>query len=134
LEQNTHPLIREFALVELSAGLKDGSAVGLFVNNYRLGDEERILGAMEVSADVCDLHWLLMDITKVLEKNPEADCSRLGVIAYALTPCENCRYSAARLLHQRQVTPRWLQQECRYDSAKECRELMDKTNESTPAT
>jgi hypothetical protein len=134
LEQNTHPLIREFALVELLAGVQDGAAVGLFINNYRLGDEDRILEAMEVSADVCDLHWLLMDVTKVLEKNPEADCSRLGVIAYALTPCENCRYSATRLLYQRQAAPQWLQQECRYDSAKECRELIDKTNESTPAT
>ena len=77
--------------------------VALFVNNYRQGDEHRILEAVELPDDECDLHWLLMDVIKVLEKNPEADCSRLGVIGYALTPCETCRFYAARLLLNQQA-------------------------------
>jgi hypothetical protein len=134
LEQNAHPLIREFALTQLQRGLREGAVVGLFNHNYRQRDEQRILEALELPDDACELHWLLMDVIGVLEKNPEADCFRLGIIAYASTPCENCRYDAARLLHQRQVTPEWLKEECRYDSAKECRELVEQAMGPTKAS
>jgi hypothetical protein len=125
LERSAHPLIREFALSELHRGLRGGSVVALFINNYRQGDEQRILEAMEFPDDACELHWLLMDVIEVLEKNPEADCSHLGVIAYASTPCAHCRCSAARLLHQQQAAPEWLKEECRHDSGKECRKLVE---------
>lgn len=105
LAQNAHPLIREFALTELQRGVQDGSVVALFINNYRQGDEERILEAVEFPDDACEVHWLLMDVIKVLEKNPGADCSQLGIIGYASTPCENCRFYAARLLLNQQVLP-----------------------------
>ncbi|OWK45598.1 HEAT repeat domain-containing protein [Fimbriiglobus ruber] len=124
LEPNAHPLVREFALTELEKGVRSGSVVALFINNYRPGDEDRILEAMELPDDECRLHWLLMDVIKVLEKNPEADCSRLGVIGYALTNCENCRFHAVRLLLSRRAAPGWLADECRYDSGEDCRELV----------
>jgi hypothetical protein len=124
LKRVNHPLVREFALAQLASGEHDRSVIALFIKNYRRGDEERILEVMELPDDVCQLHWLLMDVREVLEKNPEADCSRLGVIVYALTPCENCRFFAVRLLHNQQVAPGWLKEECRYDSGKECRELV----------
>ncbi len=126
LEPNTHPLVREFALTELRNGVQEGSVVALFTNNYQPGDEQRILEAMELPDDECELHWLLMDVFKVLEKNPEADCSRLGVIGYTFTPCENCRLDAVRLLLSQQVLPKWLREECLSDSNKECRELVEK--------
>ena len=85
--------------------MRDGSLAGLFIKNYCQDDEQRILEAMESPDDACELHWLLMDVIKILEKNPEADCSRLGVIGYALTPCENCRFFAARLLLKQQAAP-----------------------------
>src|SRR5262249_9752830 len=89
LEKNAHPLTREFALAGLSRGVCDGAVVGLFVNNYEQGDELRILEAMRFPSDECELHWLLMDVNKVLEKNSQADVSQLGIITYASTPCEN---------------------------------------------
>lgn len=52
LESNTHTLVREFALTELEKGVHDGSIVALFINNYRLGDEHRIMEAMELPDDV----------------------------------------------------------------------------------
>jgi hypothetical protein len=107
--------------------------VALFINNYRQDDEQRILGAMELPVDACELHWLLMDVIKVLEKNSGADSSRLGVISYASTPCENCRYYAARLLLNQQVAPQWLKEECRHDSGEDCRELVAKSIGSTEA-
>ncbi len=133
LKENAHPLVRVFALTELQKGLRDRSVVGLFINNNRQGDEHLILNAMELPDDECELHWLLMDVIKVLEKNTEADCSRLAVISYALTPCANCRFDAARLLHQQQVAPEWLWEECRFDSAEDCRKLVEKPTGSSEA-
>jgi hypothetical protein len=123
LAQNTHPLIRQFALSELRKGVRDGSVAALFTKNYREGDEHRMLEAMELPDDECELHWLLMDVIRVLEKHTEADCSMLGVITYALTPCENCRFYAARLLLNQQVAPEWLNEECLHDSGRNCRGL-----------
>jgi len=131
LEKNTHRLIREFAFAGLAKGLSDGSVVGLFINNYEQGDEHRILEAMEFPADECELHWLLMDVNKVLEKNSQADASQLAMITYASTPCENCRFFALRLLHNQKAVPEWVKEECRYDSGQDCRELIEKALEST---
>jgi hypothetical protein len=130
LERNIHPLIREFALAELHRGTQERFVASLFINNYRRGDEQ-ILETMELPADACQLHWLLMDVNKIFEKNLEADCSRLGLIGYALTPCENCRCDSARLLLKQQAAPQWLIEECRHDSSEECRELFAKATGST---
>jgi hypothetical protein len=124
LEKVEHPLVREFALAELERGMRGGSVVGLFARNYQQGDEHRILESVEIPDDDCELHGLLMDVIEVLDANPEADCSQLGVIAYASTPCENCRFSAARLLLSRHVAPGWLTEECRFDSNEESRGLV----------
>lgn len=131
LAQNAHPLVREFALSELRRGVPDGAVVALFISNYRQGDEHRILEGVELPDDECELHWLLMDVIKVLEKHPEADCSRLGVIGYATTPCESCRFYAARLLLNQQAAPAWLVEECRYDSGADCRALVGTPTRAT---
>lgn len=130
LKQNAHPLVRQFALSELQTVGRHRLAVALFINNYLPGDEHRILEALEFPDDAYELHWLLMDVINVLEKNAEADCYELGVISYASTPCETCRAGAARLLLNRQVAPEWLKEECRHDSGEECRELVAKTSSS----
>jgi len=124
LGQNAHPLVREFALAELEKGVHDKSVAALFINNYRPGDEQRISEAMELPSEAWELHGLLMDFIKLLERNPEADGSRLGVVCYALNPCVNCRFDAARLLLSRHAAPGWLVQECGYDSGEDCRKLV----------
>jgi hypothetical protein len=133
LEKIEHPLVREFALTELEKGMRGESVVGLFVRNYRQGDERRILEGIELPDDDCELHWLLMDVIKVLEANPDAECSRLGVIAYASTPCGSCRFDAARLLLSRHVAPTWLTEECCFDSNEECRGLVAEITKSPQA-
>jgi hypothetical protein len=131
LEENKHSLVREFALTELGKGVHDGSVVALLINNYLRGDEHLILESMEFPEDECELHWLFSHVINVLENNPHADCFPLGVITYTSTPCGNCRFKAARLLHNQQVAPTWLSEECRYDSCKDSRELIEKPAESS---
>jgi hypothetical protein len=101
----------------------EDSVVGLFNKNFQPGDEQRILEVIEIPADECECHGLMMDIIRFLEHNPDADSSRLGIVAYASTPCENCRTDAARLLLGQHVAPGWLVDECRHDSNEEGRKL-----------
>jgi hypothetical protein len=72
-----------------------------------------------------------MDVIKVLEENPEADASRLGVVGYAETPCGTCRFHAARLLQNRRIAPDWLKEECPYGSGEDCRKLVEETSGTT---
>lgn len=123
LENNSHPLIRELAEHELKMGGPGGLALGLFVKNYQEGNEQQIFDLTELPDDRNQLHGLLMDIVKILEENPQADCTRLGLVAYALNPCGKCRYYAARLLRDRQVAPTWLIEESRFDSEPDTRKL-----------
>ncbi len=116
LEPNAHPEVRAFALSELQRGLRDGHVVSLFNRNYRPGDEERILDAMELPDDEGERHRLMRQVVDLLEQNPEADCSELGVISYALNPCGHCRFAAAKVLIDRSIVPEWLVDECRFDS------------------
>ena len=133
LEKIEHPLVREFALSKLRVGGDEESVVGLFIKNYHPDDERRILEAIEVPVDEHERHALMMDVVKVLEANPDADCSQLGVIAYASTPCESCRFNAASLLLAQQVAPGWLTEECRDDSGERSRGLVEQAKGSTEA-
>jgi len=121
LAKNTDTTIRKFALEQLEIEA-NASIVSLFIKNFEAGDEVTILKELKLPEDSFDLHSLLMDIIKVLENNPAADCSQLAVIAYASTPCENCRSDTVELLHRQGVVPLWMLEECQHDS-----------NEETPA-
>lgn len=132
LEMNAHPLVREFAITNIQQGLLDPFFAGLLVRNYAKGDETLLLDAMELPSDVNQLHWLLMDVVKVLENNDEADPSKLAVVVYAHTPCTNCRFHAARLLHAKKVAPDWMRAECRHDASEECRKLFQDTTSPPP--
>jgi hypothetical protein len=123
LENNAHPLVRKLAEDELQNGVPDGLALGLFVKNYRPGDEQRILQLVEIPDSNDQMHELLKDAIRVCVENEQADCSQLGVVAYALQPCGMCRGWAADVLQKRKVAPSWLAEECRFDSDEDTRKL-----------
>lgn len=123
LAMNAHPLVRSFALEHLERRVSEALVVGLITHNYEPGDEHRLLAALEMPNDEDELHALLMDAAKLLETNPTADCSQLATTVYAMTPCENCRFFALRLLNGQQAIPQWMREECRHDSAEDCRKL-----------
>lgn len=125
LSKNRNPEVRSFALAELENGLTDGAIASLFICNYEPGDETRILDALALPSDENELHCLLMDIAKVLKTNPDADASKLGIIIYGHTPCENCRFTALEQLQRQQAAPTWMMAECRFDSNEECRTLAE---------
>lgn len=121
--QNAHPAIRKYAVDQLAARIADPNFIELFVNNYRPGDEDDILTHLQVPDDMDQCHWLLMDVVKVLERNPTANCRSLSLCAYRWTPCGACRSSAAALLFAQHVAPDWLVQECQHDCVGDTRAL-----------
>lgn len=131
LKANKHPAVRAFALEAVRSG-KCGEALPLFINNFEPGDEKLLLGAWEPPEDVPARHASLMDLGGILEKNPSADTSDLGVVVYALTPCENCRWHALRSMNRQQAIPAWMREEIRHDAAAHCRAFTAPT-EAPPA-
>ena len=87
--------------------------------NFEKGDEQRLLDQLELPEDLRLRHWLLSDVVHLLEQNIDADSQKLGQIAYFNTPCQECRFYAARLLFDRNSTPAWLAEECGSDANEE---------------
>jgi hypothetical protein len=76
---------------------------------------------VELPEDPFERHGLLEDVRNLLEENPSADPSKLGLIVYAETPCEVCRAGIVTLLKARNAAPAWLLEECRDDANEEIR-------------
>ncbi len=110
-----HGAVRDFAIDEIE-NYRNPKAVTLLIKNFEPGDEERILRSIEPPDDVDHLHWLLMDVIKLLERNAAADAARLAVAAYARTPCTNCRHHAYEQLEARSAVPDWMLEEFQLDS------------------
>ena len=80
---------------------------------------------MTLPTDDDELHWVLRNVVKLLDAHPEADATQLGVVAYAATPCGECRSFAADVLADRDAAPDWLREECRHDADEECRRAFE---------
>lgn len=117
--ENSHPLIRAFAIDQIQRNTLGIPVVGLLIKNYEQGDEQRILDHVELPEDPCERHWMLMDLRKMLEQNESADNSKLGQIIYFHNPCQMCRFSAAQLLFRHGNVPTWLTEEIRFDAEEE---------------
>ncbi len=129
--ENSHPLIRAFAIDQIQENTLGIPVVGLLIKNYEQGDEQRILDHVELPEDPCERHWMFIDLIKMLEENESADSSKLGQIIYFHNPCQMCRFSAARLLFRHGNVPTWLAEECRFDTEEECRTLAEQYPETS---
>jgi hypothetical protein len=124
LARIAHPQVREFALTELENPTLEESVVMLFVKNFMQGDEQRLLDFVDLPKNTVKRHFVIFDLLDVLEENPDADASQLGVIAYYQTPSEISRFRAVNVLVGRSAAPGWLREECRDDSGEDCRALV----------
>lgn len=121
----SNPIVRDFALQRIQDRALGKTVVTLFAKNFERGDEDRLLHQLELPVDINERVEMLNGLFTVLKENETADGARLGQIVYFHTPSENCRYSIAELLHQRQIAPTWLSEECCSDANPDCRKLGD---------
>lgn len=122
--QNSHPDVRRFALDHLSQRITERNFIQLFIRNFQSGDEDLLLKELSIPEDPQQCHGLLMNVIKVLEQNPAARRETLALLAYLRTPCASCRFRAVKLLVTQNIAPRWLIEECQYDSDSETRGLV----------
>ncbi|PQO45209.1 hypothetical protein [Blastopirellula marina] len=123
LAMNPHESVRQFAIQKLEQG-DVIRATELWVRNFRSGDETRLLSAISQSPDGDQRHRVLMKVHDLLEENPNADVSRLGLWSYRHNPCSFCRESLVRLFSSRKNAPQWLREEARYDANQETRQVI----------
>ena len=131
LEQNSHPLVRAFAFQELRQPTLNRPVVNLLIKNFEKGDEQRLLDQLELPDDRCLRHWMRMDVIHLLEQNDDADSLKLGQISYFHTPCQECRFYAARLLVNRNNAPSWLAEECGSDANEDSHTFVNQNAELT---
>ncbi len=124
LAKITHTDVRVFAVERLLSGHCTGDIVGLLVENFQPGDEAKSASNLVVPGDDESAHALFMAVLAVLEKNPEADATTLGVAAYRNSPCGECRRAVVALMQARPLLPRWMQEECENDAVPEIRQLV----------
>jgi len=123
LAQNSHPLVRNFAVNHLGERASMPFFLQLFIRNFEPGDEEMLLGVLLLPEDADERHGILMDLRKILEHNSGSKCQELATIIYRFTPCGSCRHDAAKLLMNRGSAPGWLIEECRHDAVEDTRRL-----------
>jgi hypothetical protein len=90
-----------------------------------LGDESVVLNALVLPDDPNQLHWTLMSLRKLLEDNPEAHCLNAVELIYEQTPCSSCRYSAIKLLNDRERLPEAMHLEVQFDVEADARSLVN---------
>ncbi|HEV2969202.1 MAG TPA: hypothetical protein VGY55_04370 [Pirellulales bacterium] len=122
--QNAHSSIRKFALDHLQTPAGEPKSLALLIRNFRPGDEDILLANLRIPDDPVERHWFLMDLLEILEQNPAARPGALALQSFRWTPCGTCRYRAAKLLIARSVAPKWLTDECQYDSVVDTRQLV----------
>lgn len=125
VSQNAHPAIRKFAIDNIRQQIALPGFLELFVRNYQSGDEDLLNANLTLPDNSDECHGIISDLIKILEQNPSANCAELALRSYLATPCEICRYHAAKLLFGQKVAPMWLVDECRWDANSDIRELVE---------
>jgi hypothetical protein len=118
------PEIRRFALALYRDAAHQRAAISLLAANYEQGDEHLVLDALALPGDLDELHWTLMDLRDLVEKNPVAEYQQACEIVYEKSPCALCRHSVVKLWANRGRLPEGWLAECPHDVDKSIRELV----------
>jgi len=120
LENNGHPLVGQFAREGWRQCPNDCRYLRLFIKNFQPGDEDQIRDLPDGAND-WGIERHCQAILEILENHPGYHCFELGLPVYAAAPCEALRFRAASLLQRMNLAPKWLWDECRFDSNRSCR-------------
>jgi hypothetical protein len=128
LGNNTHDLVRGYALERLSSRPSDPDLLGLLVQNYASGDERQIQAALVAQASPAESHSLVSSLLDIYEQNRVPEGSAAMLFAYEETPCMNCRARAVQWLVDQRLLPAALREECRFDADSAIRKAVTQTS------
>lgn len=120
----SHPRVRELAIGRLAAGDAPRGTVRLFQSTFSAGDHKWVEGALRADGSDDDVHWRLMEVIDVFEAHPVPEAAPSLCFVAEHTPCSHCRLIALRVLVALDALPEWMEDEARWDSSGEIRELV----------
>jgi hypothetical protein len=97
-------------------------AVGLFEQNYSLGDADKIVRVLLKIKNSEQLHGVGYCIRDVYEKNRIPEALEPLILEYEQNPCLLCRRYALELLHDLEILPDWVLEEAQFDAHDDTRE------------
>ncbi len=99
-------------------------AVGLFEQNYFLGDADKIVRVLlEIKGSV-QLHGVGYCLRDIYEKNRIPEALEPLILEYEQNPCLLCRRFALNLLHDLEILPDWMLEEAQLDAYDHTRETV----------
>lgn len=118
------PDIRSFALRILAHDTPRPEAVLLLSKNYQKPDALLLQGLMGKIDDADYYDRLCAAAVTVLQENLEPETLPTLLSIFETSLCPICRYHAVEMLGELDRIPRWMAQECRWDSYIRTRELV----------
>ena len=117
------PKVRAFALEIIEQQRTASPAVKMLLKNYELGDEERIIVALERITNPNYYHSLGMDVRDFERAHPSPLSTKMMTLLYRDNPCSFCRNTAVERLVELNALPAWIRDEAMYDAAEHTRKL-----------
>ena len=125
LEPIRHPAVREFALHNVSNGIRTSENFALLTTNYQPQDGdllEDLLREMIAQRDWDAVHTAGMDIFRAFYKDSGIPHPKhLLPILYTYTPCSYCRESALESLSKHKMLTKEILEECLFDCNEDIR-------------
>ncbi len=123
LENIHHPAVRQFALDSIAKGIDSVAMVGILQSNFEAGDWKLIdTLAHKFLTGSEDMHLLGMSVRDIFEHHPSTDAVPILLHLYEHVPCSHCREDFVRYLVSLDAMPKWMAEECLYDSNFDLRE------------
>lgn len=125
LSKVVHPDVRRLA-VELAANpTKFPYAAQLMESNFREGDGELLVRMVTDSEHSDDQHTIGISVHEIAEAHPCRETDALLLLQYEVGCCALCREGIVKLLLRRDALTPDLAEECRYDSSRNIRKMIE---------
>lgn len=123
LERINHPLVRGLGFQLLNDPHLQSYALGMFVNNFEIGDS--IVFNEFITRDRPDheLHAAFMAVQDIYEHSPSRELAGTLTLLYDRNPCSYCRTSIVEALIELDAFSDWMARECLFDAVPETREV-----------
>jgi hypothetical protein len=130
LAQYSDPHVRELAIARISKESMLENELEMLNKNYLPGDARMIKQVLVGNPDVDKLLNVVSDLVDLFSKNTDIECEGCMHFVYEQSPCSNCRGQTVKNLLAVQALPRWMVEECRFDSLQSTRYLAEQREHS----